>query len=71
MTTRPFYVTTFCNFAHYLDTGRPIGHECYIIPPRLLEMERTATTYEAIWEAWRPWYANKGPLVRGRHVEGD
>jgi hypothetical protein len=33
------YCTSFCNQGHSLKTGRPIGHECYIIPPRLLRME--------------------------------
>ena len=34
------YVTTYCNFAHKLDTGKPIGHECRIIPPTALDAER-------------------------------
>jgi hypothetical protein len=36
---RGIYCTSFCNFGHYTDTGRPIGHECYVIPPKLLELE--------------------------------
>ena len=35
-----FYVTTFCNFAHSTKTGRPIGHECYILDPKKLQLER-------------------------------
>lgn len=34
-----FYVTTFCNFPHVLKTGRPIGHECYILNPKVLQVE--------------------------------
>ena len=34
-----FYVSTFCNFAHNKKTGRPIGHECVIIPPAALKAE--------------------------------
>ena len=34
-----FYVTTFCNSSHNLKTGRPIGHECYILDPRKLALE--------------------------------
>lgn len=33
------YVTTFCNFPHRLRDGRPIGHECYVIPPAALRAE--------------------------------
>ena len=60
-----FYCSTFCNFAHWLDTGRPIGHECYVIPPRLLQAERDLPFEDAI-EVWRPWYSAKGPIISGR-----
>lgn len=33
------YVTTFCNFAHRMRDGRPIGHECGVIPPAALVAE--------------------------------
>ena len=39
------YFTSFCNFSHWLKTGRPIGHECRIIPPAALRAER-AGDYE-------------------------
>lgn len=39
-----FYVTSFCNFAHDTKTGRPIGHECYIIPPSALKLEMAGDT---------------------------
>jgi hypothetical protein len=38
-TKHGFYVTTFCNFAHDEKTGRPIGHECYILDPKKLALE--------------------------------
>jgi hypothetical protein len=34
------FVTSFCNFPHSLKTGRPIGHECYVLPPRALAAEQ-------------------------------
>lgn len=34
------YVTTYCNHAHRLSDGKPIGHECHILPPKALELER-------------------------------
>jgi len=33
------YVTTFCNKLHVLKTGRPVGHECYVLSPRKLQLE--------------------------------
>lgn len=46
--TREIYCTSFCNFGHYVDTGRPIGHECYVIPPAALRAERDGNTDLAI-----------------------
>lgn len=40
MAHAPFYVSTYCNKAHNLKTGRPIEHECYVIPPAALQAER-------------------------------
>lgn len=34
------YVTSFCNQAHRLIDGKPVAHECFVIPPRALEEER-------------------------------
>ena len=34
------YVTTYCNRAHRMSDGKPIEHECRIIPPRALKLER-------------------------------
>ena len=42
----PIYVTTYCNFAHDVKTGKPIEHECIIIPPKALAAEM-AGDYEA------------------------
>lgn len=38
--TRTIYCTTFCNFGHFVETGRPVGHECYILDPVKLARER-------------------------------
>ncbi len=43
-----FYVTTYCNKAHRLADGKPIAHECHILPPKALELERDGKTDEAI-----------------------
>jgi hypothetical protein len=63
--SRRFYVTTFCNFAHDLDTGRPIGHECYVLPPEGLRRERDAKDGDDLTGL----YEKKGPLVRGRPLK--
>ena len=41
------FVTSFCNFPHSLKTGRPIGHECYILPVKGLWAERDGRFDEA------------------------
>lgn len=60
---RTTYVTTFCNFSHVVETGRPIGHECYILPSAALRAERDGNTDRAI-EILRE--KGKGPIIRGR-----
>jgi hypothetical protein len=34
-----YYLTTYCNHGHELKTGRPVNHECYILPPAALAAE--------------------------------
>jgi hypothetical protein len=54
----PIYCTTFCNRAHNVKTGRPIDHECYILPPAALQAERAGDMDRG-----------KGPIVRGRKAK--
>jgi hypothetical protein len=61
------YVTSFYNWAHNLKTGRPIGHECYIIPPAALQAE-IAGDYDA---ASRIISEGKGPIVKGRKLRDE
>jgi hypothetical protein len=56
------YVTSFCNHPHDLATGRPIGHECYVLPHRALQYERGGY-YE---EAQRLIQKMSRKVVRGR-----
>jgi len=55
----PLYVTTFCNFAHCTKTGKPINHECYVIPPRLLRAEMELNDWEEIRSIWESWHKYK------------
>lgn len=45
-----FYVTTFCNHAHRLADGKPIGHECYVLPTAALHAERAGKIGVAVEE---------------------
>jgi hypothetical protein len=63
MSERKTFCTSFCNFAHYQDTGRPIGHECYVIAPKALAEEMRG---EFRGPAWAAWSKRKGASVVGR-----
>jgi hypothetical protein len=51
-----FYVTSFCNFPHRLKDGKPIRHECYIIPPKLLRAEMDLRNFDDIRNIWKSWH---------------
>lgn len=38
--TRTIYCTSYCNHGHIVETGQPVGHECYVLPPEAIEAER-------------------------------
>ena len=58
-----FYVTSFCNFAHRLKDGKPLNHECYVIPPLLLRLEMA--DHELQRDEWHRW-----SRVNGRRFHG-
>ncbi len=64
---RKLYVTSFCNFGHWLDNGRPIGHECYILRPKDLQREADAKDGDDLSNL----YQKKGPIVNGRPMPED
>jgi hypothetical protein len=37
--SRALYTTAFCNRAHRLRDGKPVGHECYVLDPAKLRLE--------------------------------
>ena len=45
---RRIYATTYCNKGHYVDTGKPVGHECITIPPAALRAEMEGDYDKAI-----------------------
>lgn len=42
------YVTTFCNRAHRVKDGKPIQHECRVIPPKAIEYEMAGDYSQAM-----------------------
>ena len=59
------YATSFCNFGHNLKTGRPVAHECYILPPTMLAAERAGDTDRANTILANTDFKRHG-MVRGR-----
>jgi hypothetical protein len=56
------YHTSYCNHGHRLSDGRPINHECYVLPPKALEAERAGDCKRAIQliEAAKPLRGTNG-----------
>jgi len=42
------FCTSYCNHGHSMTTGRPVNHECIIIPPAALAAEREGDISTAI-----------------------
>lgn len=57
-----YYVTTYCNKAHRVSDGKPVSHECHIIPPEALQAEIDDNYQRAIeiLEASRPLRSHRG-----------
>jgi len=49
------YQTSFCNHGHRLHDGKPVGHECFILPTEMLEAERVGDMGKAheVQMAWK------------------
>ena len=42
------YISTYCNFPHDMEDGKPVEHECRILPVAALQMEWEGNTHAAI-----------------------
>ena len=42
------YTTTFCNHGHRLEDGKPVAHECYVLPVEALRLEQQGAYDAAI-----------------------
>jgi len=58
------FCTSFCNHGHDINTGKPINHGCYILPPKALEAEREGDTDKAS-EIIKEKFAKKRVYHRG------
>lgn len=75
------FFTSYCNHRHEIETGLPVGHECYVLPPEAILAEQQQDFERAamlIAEA-KPLRSHKGlhrepqsttvPLSKVLHVE--
>ena len=42
------YCTSFCNHGHRLSNGHPVNHECYVLVPESLALEKAGKVDEAV-----------------------
>jgi hypothetical protein len=40
MSEPKIYCTSYCNQGHRMSDGKPVEHECFILPPKALRLER-------------------------------
>ncbi len=57
------YCTSFCNHGHRLRDGMPVEHQCYRIPPNLLEAERQDSPNKM--QLWSEWSGTHRQVRRG------
>jgi len=56
------YCTSYCNHGHRVTDGKPVEHECHILPPEVLEAEREGNFERAaeLLEAAKPLRIHRG-----------
>ena len=62
MASKDSFVTTYCNKPHRLEDGKPIDHECYILPTAALHAERDGQIARAmiVLAHWKKRRVHKG-----------
>lgn len=55
MNKKAVFCTSFCNFGHRLADGKPVGHQCFVLPTEALEAERQGDIDKAyqVLSAWK------------------
>jgi hypothetical protein len=56
------YCTTYCNHGHRVKDGKPVAHECYVLPPDALHLEICGDIDAAIagLQQGKPFKTHKG-----------
>ncbi len=64
------YCTTFCNKLHRLVDGKPVDHECFVLPTEALKLEKEGNVSSAlaILNRWNKRRIHRG--VRAKTREG-
>ena len=59
---RPTYVPSFCNKHHRLEDGKPIKHECFVLPTEYLCAEKSGNRERAkeVLDGWKKRKPHKG-----------
>lgn len=70
MESRMIYCTSYCNHGHVLETGKPVEHECYVLPPEALLAEQQQDFERAamLISQAKPLQIHRG--LRGRALRG-
>ena len=60
------YCTSYCNQGHRLSDGKPVGHECYVLPPEALRAECWGDTGKAleVLAGWVQRRSHRGVMER-------
>ena len=59
------YLTTYCNHGHRTSDGKPVEHECHVLPPKAIQAER-----EGDYEGATVILVEASPLKPHRGVRG-
>lgn len=56
------YCTSYCNKGHIVEDGRPVKHECYVLPAAALKAEMSGDfrSAQGAIEAAKPLRLHKG-----------
>jgi hypothetical protein len=62
------FCTSFCNHPHRLNDGKPIGHECFVLPTAMLHYERVGDSAKAreAQALWKHRSTHKGVRAKPR-----
>jgi len=60
------YCSSFCNHGHSVKSGKPLDHECYVLPPEAIAFEREGEYEKAIEaiSAAKPLRTHSGTRLR-------